>query len=79
MTGQLTWLVTGCSSGFGEAFVRAILAKVIGAPHHTVKLNAHDLNRVIALSRQHEQMTVYLVQTASLISKILAQLPWSLM
>ncbi|KAJ5784176.1 uncharacterized protein N7503_009388 [Penicillium pulvis] len=27
MTGQLIWLVTGCSSGFGEAFVRAILAK----------------------------------------------------
>ncbi|KAJ6024243.1 hypothetical protein N7540_005040 [Penicillium herquei] len=27
MTGQLTWLVTGCSSGLGEAFVRAILAK----------------------------------------------------
>lgn len=28
MTGQLVWLVTGCSSGLGEAFVRAILAKV---------------------------------------------------
>ncbi|KAJ5712681.1 hypothetical protein N7493_009149 [Penicillium malachiteum] len=27
MTGQLTWLVTGCSSGLGEAFVQAILAK----------------------------------------------------
>ncbi|KAJ5645944.1 hypothetical protein N7490_002316 [Penicillium lividum] len=27
MTGQLTWLVTGCSSGIGEAFVRAILDK----------------------------------------------------
>ncbi|KAL4891297.1 hypothetical protein BDV59DRAFT_203739 [Aspergillus ambiguus] len=27
MTGQLTWLVTGCSSGFGEAFVHGILAK----------------------------------------------------
>ncbi|KAJ5708021.1 hypothetical protein N7488_007822 [Penicillium malachiteum] len=27
MTGQLVWLVTGCSSGIGEAFVRAILAK----------------------------------------------------
>ncbi|RAL04146.1 short-chain oxidoreductase [Aspergillus ibericus CBS 121593] len=27
MTGQLTWLVTGCSSGIGEALVRAILDK----------------------------------------------------
>ncbi|PWY87111.1 short-chain oxidoreductase [Aspergillus sclerotioniger CBS 115572] len=27
MTGQLTWLVTGCSSGLGEAIVQAILAK----------------------------------------------------
>ncbi|KAJ5758549.1 hypothetical protein N7520_005705 [Penicillium odoratum] len=27
MTRQLTWLVTGCSSGIGEAFVRAILDK----------------------------------------------------
>ncbi|PYI00892.1 short-chain oxidoreductase [Aspergillus sclerotiicarbonarius CBS 121057] len=27
MTGQLAWLVTGCSSGLGEALVRAILAK----------------------------------------------------
>ncbi|CAI7589941.1 unnamed protein product [Penicillium glandicola] len=27
MTGKLTWLVTGCSSGLGDAFVRAILAK----------------------------------------------------
>lgn len=25
---QLTWLVTGCSSGLGEALVRAILDKV---------------------------------------------------
>lgn len=24
---QLTWLVTGCSSGFGETFVRHILAR----------------------------------------------------
>jgi NAD(P)-dependent dehydrogenase (short-subunit alcohol dehydrogenase family) len=24
---QLTWLVTGCSSGFGEAFVRDILVR----------------------------------------------------
>ena len=24
---QLTWLVTGCSSGFGEVFVRSILAR----------------------------------------------------
>ena len=24
---QLTWLVTGCSSGFGEAFVRSVLAR----------------------------------------------------
>ena len=24
---QLTWLVTGCSSGFGEVFVRHILAR----------------------------------------------------
>lgn len=24
---QLTWLVTGCSSGFGEAFVHGILAR----------------------------------------------------
>lgn len=75
MAGQLTWLITGCSSGFGEAFVRAILAKVFGSPHHAVKVNAHDLNRVIALLRQHAQMTIGLVQTASLISKVLAQLP----
>ncbi|KAJ5735706.1 uncharacterized protein N7483_000831 [Penicillium malachiteum] len=27
MTGQLVWLITGCSSGIGEATVRAILAK----------------------------------------------------
>ncbi|KAI9929302.1 hypothetical protein ASPWEDRAFT_538219 [Aspergillus wentii DTO 134E9] len=27
MTAQLTWLVTGCSSGLGEAFVHAILNK----------------------------------------------------
>ncbi|KAJ5536591.1 hypothetical protein N7513_009777 [Penicillium frequentans] len=27
MTGQLVWFVTGCSSGLGEALVRAILAK----------------------------------------------------
>ncbi|KAJ5522780.1 hypothetical protein N7513_013353 [Penicillium frequentans] len=27
MPGQLTWLVTGCSSGLGDAFVRAILDK----------------------------------------------------
>ncbi|KAJ5709052.1 hypothetical protein N7493_010386 [Penicillium malachiteum] len=27
MTGQLIWLITGCSSGIGEALVRAILAK----------------------------------------------------
>ncbi|KAJ5934833.1 hypothetical protein N7466_004380 [Penicillium verhagenii] len=27
MPGQLTWLVTGCSSGLGEAFVQAILDK----------------------------------------------------
>ena len=24
---QLTWLITGCSSGFGEAFVHGILAR----------------------------------------------------
>jgi NAD(P)-dependent dehydrogenase (short-subunit alcohol dehydrogenase family) len=24
---QLTWLITGCSSGFGEVFVRSILAR----------------------------------------------------
>lgn len=28
MAAQLTWLVTGCSSGLGEAMARAILAKV---------------------------------------------------
>jgi hypothetical protein len=28
MAEQLNWLVTGCSSGLGEAMVKAILAKV---------------------------------------------------
>ena len=41
---QLTWLVTGCSSGFGEAFVHRILArgdKVIASGRKSVERLAH--------------------------------------
>lgn len=37
MTGQLTWLVTGCSSGLGEALAHAILAKVRHIFHLSLK------------------------------------------
>ena len=39
---QLTWLVTGCSSGFGEQFVRSILLRG---------------DRVIATARKLEKIT----------------------
>ena len=41
---QLTWLVTGCSSGFGESFVHAILArgdKVIATGRKSAERLAH--------------------------------------
>jgi NAD(P)-dependent dehydrogenase (short-subunit alcohol dehydrogenase family) len=41
---QLTWLVTGCSSGLGEIFVRSILARgdkvVAGTRGHVSRLSA---------------------------------------
>lgn len=47
---QLTWLVTGCSSGFGEAFVRAILARS---------------DRVIATGRQADTKLSHLKTTGA--------------
>jgi NADP-dependent 3-hydroxy acid dehydrogenase YdfG len=40
MTGQLTWLVTGCSSGMGESLVKSILAAVYFLPtiHYVARL-----------------------------------------
>lgn len=39
MTGQLTWLVTGCSSGMGESLAKAILASVnlLTAVHYVAR------------------------------------------
>lgn len=47
---QLTWLVTGCSSGFGEAFVHGILARG---------------DRVIATGRQADTRLSHLKPTGA--------------
>ena len=47
---QLTWLVTGCSSGFGEAFVHGILARG---------------DRVIATGRQADTKLSHLKNTGA--------------
>lgn len=59
MTGHLTWLVTGCTSGMGESLVHAILAAVsckshlqVGAMRHVA--NDHQGDRVIATGRGRE-------------------------
>jgi short-subunit dehydrogenase len=42
----LTWLVTGCSSGLGEEFVRSILAR----GDHVVATARGDVSRLSALA-----------------------------
>ena len=52
---QLTWLVTGCSSGFGEQFVHGILARG---------------DRVIATGRKADQRLAHLKGTGAAILEI---------
>ena len=53
--GQLTWLVTGCSSGFGEQFVHSILARG---------------DRVIATGRNAEQRLAHLKDTGAAVLEL---------
>lgn len=52
---QITWLVTGCSSGFGEAFVHGILARG---------------DRVIATGRQADIKLAHLKDTGASILEL---------
>ena len=49
---QLTWLITGCSSGFGEQFVHSLLARG---------------DKVIATGRQAAKKLAYLKDTGAVI------------
>ncbi|CAI7608372.1 unnamed protein product [Penicillium viridicatum] len=55
MTGQLTWFVTGCSSGMGEGLVRAILAAVrnwvLLSYNPDLLINRNQGDQVIATAR----------------------------
>lgn len=53
--GQLTWLVTGCSSGFGEQFVHSVLARG---------------DRVIATGRKADQRLAHLKGTGAAILEL---------
>ncbi|KAJ5584311.1 Short-chain dehydrogenase/reductase SDR [Penicillium hispanicum] len=61
MAGQLTWLVTGCSSGMGESLVHAILAAVSILPNRRYLLPSTKLisrlqgDRVIATARARDK------------------------
>ena len=52
---QLTWLVTGCSSGFGEQFVHSVLARG---------------DKVIATGRRADQRLAHLKGTGAAILEI---------
>jgi NAD(P)-dependent dehydrogenase (short-subunit alcohol dehydrogenase family) len=43
---QLTWLVTGCSSGLGEAFVKSILAR----GDSVIATSRGDVSRIASLA-----------------------------
>jgi NADP-dependent 3-hydroxy acid dehydrogenase YdfG len=63
-TGQLVWLITGCSSGFGEEFINHILAR-----GDCVIATARDLSKIGNLSAmaqaQHDVFVRQLDVTAS--------------
>jgi NAD(P)-dependent dehydrogenase (short-subunit alcohol dehydrogenase family) len=57
---QLTWLVTGCSSGLGEAFVKSILAR----GDSVIATARGDIQRIASLAEAGAQ-TFSLDVTAS--------------